>query len=336
MSTMTGLTRSALTVAVVASTGFSTPALADGEPNVKVGGLMFAHWGYDMTPTPYEGYVDGDPRPNEFELDRAYLDFRSKLDETFSVRVTTDVGRQDGKKLGFFVKYAYLQVALAEDVKLRFGSAGTPMVGFSDKFWGQRWLAKSFTDQEKILSSADLGVHAVGKHADGLVSWGASLINGEGYGSIDTDFDKAIQARVTIDPLHGEMKLPISVFVSKDFYTHDDVDGHTVLVGSVGFDQEYASVWGEYVTDTAGDLKGSGMSANVVGKVPDLFNVVVRYDQWDPNEDVEDDAHSMIRGGITKDFMKKISAGFMYEQTKYEADPDQPNKGFFVRMQAGF
>ena len=79
------------------------------------------------------------------------------------------------------------------------------------------------------------------------------------------------------------------------------------------------------------------MSGHILGKVPDdLFNVLIRVDQWDPDTAVDNDAHTAIRGGLTKDFAKKISAGLLYEQTKYEADPDQPEKGIFLRMQAGF
>ena len=143
------------------------------------------------------------------------------------------------------------------------------------------------------------------------------------------------------------MKLPISVYASKEFYTHEDVDGQTIVVGSIGFDQEFATVWGEYIMDTPGekftaengdeeDIKAGGMSVNVVGKVPDLFNVVARYDKWDPNEDVDDDGHTMVRVGVTKNLAKKVDVGVMYESKTLEADPDQPLKGVFVRMQAGW
>ena len=328
-------TLSRLALALLFTT-LGTPALAAGEPSIDVGALLYAHWGYDMKPTPYVGYVDGDPRPNAFDVDRAYLNFRAKNDDGFSARITTDVRRSDEDRLEVVLKYAYLQVALDEGVKLRFGSAPTPFVGFSEKFWGHRFIAQSFVDQEDVLDSADIGVSALGTHADGLISWAASLVNGEGYGQIDVDHDKAIQARFTVDPVHGELKLPISVFVSKDFYTHSDIDGHTVFVASVGLDQEFVGVWAEFVSDAAGEIKGQGVSTNVVGKVPDLLNVVFRYDKWDPDTTLDNDAHTTLRGGITKDFAKMISAGLTFEQTIFEADPDQPTKGLFIRMKAGF
>ena len=321
----------ALTAAVSTQT-----AMANDAPAVKTGGLIFAHYGYDLTEVPSEEYEEGDPRPNEFDIDRVYLNFKTKIDDTFSVRITSDVGRTNDKKLELFLKYAYLQVKASDEIKLRFGSAGTPQVGFSDKFWGQRWLAKSFTDQEKILSSADLGIFALGSHADGLFSWSTAIINGEGYGNPESDTDKAAQVRLTVDPLNGDIKLPISIFASRDVFTHEDIDPTTTMVASVGLAHEYVNVWGEYVTDTAGELGGAGVSTNVIVKVPDLLNVVARYDMWDPDKNTETDAHATTRAGITKDFAKKISAGLMYEQTQEEADMENPSKGLFLRMQAGF
>jgi hypothetical protein len=322
-----------LPLALLSSAALATDRTAD----VSIGAKMYAHFGYDMKPTPYEGYVDGDPRPNEFDIDRAYLNFRAKIDQSFSARITTDVSRTNDERLEVVLKYAYLQVAFEEGIKLQFGSAGTPLVGFTESFWGHRWAAQSFADSTGVLNSADLGVHAQGTHADGLIGWGASVVNGEGIGRPDEDGAKAFQGRFTVDALHSDMSLPISVFFSKDFYTHNDVDGHTVLSASAGFDSEFVGVWAEYLSDDAGDLKGEGMSGHILGKVPDdLFNVLIRVDKWDPDTAVDDDAQISIRFGLTKDFAKKISAGLLYEQTKYEMDPDQPEKGIFLRMQAGF
>jgi hypothetical protein len=323
-------------IAVLTAAVCAQPAFAGDAPEVKTGALIFAHYGVDLSEQPMDDYAEGDPRPNEFDIDRVYLDFKTKIDTTFSARITTDVGRTNDKKLELFLKYAYLQVRASDDIKLRLGSAGTPMVGFSDNFWGQRWLAKSFTDQEKLLSSADIGIHALGSHADGLFGWSAAVINGAGYGNPEADTAKAAQMRLTVDPLHGDIELPISVFASRDVYTHEDVDPTTTLVASVGFSHEYANVWGEYVTDTTGELGGTGMSTNVVAKVQDLFNVVARYDIWDPDQDTKADAHATIRAGLTKDLAKKISAGMMVEQTREESDMDNPSKGFFLRMQAGY
>ncbi len=314
----------------------SNLAHAGDVSDIEVSAEVFAHWGYDLKPTPYEGYVDGDPRPNAFDVDRAFLGVGSRVDETFSVQLRTDVAREESGRLGLLLRHAYLQVDLTEGMFLKFGSAENAMNKMSDEFWSHDWVARPFASENDVNNEADLGVYAFGKHADGLLSWGAAVVNGEGYDNIDDDHDKAVQARLTVDPMHGEMKLPISVYVSQDVYTRRDVAGHTVLIASLGFDQEYANVWGEYVIDTAGKSKGSGMSFSLVGKIPDVLNVVGRYDIWDPDANSEKDEHTTMRAGLTKDFLKVVSAGLMYEHTTHAADPDQPDKGLFFRMSAGF
>ena len=139
----TGLAPSTFTAIALAGATFATPALADDQ--LKVGGKIYASYVADLTDTPYAEYQDGDPRPNGFEVDRVYLDFRKKIDKTFSIRATTDVGRSDSGKLSS--SQLYMQVNLAEDIKVRI-AAPNVQISMSDKFWGGRWLAKSFTDQE--------------------------------------------------------------------------------------------------------------------------------------------------------------------------------------------
>ena len=106
------------------------PVAASEGPQIKSGALIFAHYGVDLSEQPTEDHSEGDPRPNEFDIDRVYLDFKTKIDDTFSARITSDVGRTNDKKLELFLKYAFLQVKASDDIKLRFGSAGTPQVGF--------------------------------------------------------------------------------------------------------------------------------------------------------------------------------------------------------------
>ena len=78
------------------------------------------------------------------------------------------------------------------------------------------------------------------------------------------------------------------------------------------------------------------MSFSLVGKVPKVLNVVGRYDTWDPNAKTEKDEHATIRVGLAKDFAKVISAGLTFEHTTHASDPNQPEKGIFFRMRAGF
>ena len=106
----------------------STSALAQSEKNepTKVNGVIFGHWGMDLSEEAHYA--------NEFDIDRVYLSARRKLGDSLAIRVTTDVAREkdqpEDEKIRLYLKYAYLEWKDAlPGVKFRFGAAGTE-IGF--------------------------------------------------------------------------------------------------------------------------------------------------------------------------------------------------------------
>lgn len=327
---MSQLTRVAVTAFVLGPTGAAWAAEA---PAVDLSGLLYAHYGYAL-----QEQADG---ANEFDLDRLYLTARSKLGKGFSTRVTTDVGRTesaDDTKLRPFLKYAYLQSKLNESYSLRFGASNTAWCGQYDGFWDHRFLAKSFADSNKLLSTSDLGVQALGEHMGGLLSWQAGVINGDGYGAPETSSTKAVQARLTVDPLSSaqQLKLPISAFISQDILVASEEQGTQTLAASVGLQSDRLLVWTEVLTQQAGESAAAGASASAIAPVADLAKLIVRYDHFDPDTSVEDDAIATLIGAVSKDIHASISASLSYERVTPQAAADQVSHGTFVRMQAGF
>jgi hypothetical protein len=313
-------------------------------PDIKMSGILFAHWMY-MLPESADGY-------NEFGLDRAYLIARSKLSPHFATRLTLDADRLrtatdstgapvagGDTKYRVFVKHAYLESSWTKyGLKARGGIIDTPYTGFYDSFVGIRYIIESFPRQYRILDTADAGVGLYGTHADGLVDWNASLLNGEGYGSPEIDKGKQINARFTVDPLAsgGEMNLPITVYGSMNGKPAVG-DPIVVLIGAIGFKHDYLVAWAEYDMVTQGDLDQSGYSATLHPKVPEIGGVIFRYDHFDPNTDADDDAVTAIIGGLTHDFEPDaLSLAATYERASLEGVDDPVSESIFVHMQAGF
>ena len=308
-------------------------ARAEGEESpVQLSGTLFGHWGYEF----------GD-QANDFGLDRIYLTARRSLGSDFSVRVTTDVDRPDDSKLRPFIKYAYLEWTGAfEGIKFRLGAAGTPYIGFFDAFWEHRYVAKALSDGNKILSSSDLGVHAIGSHVGGQFSWQAGLLNGEGHGSPEAGASKSVQLRASWDPLAagGEGSLPVSGFVSytpADLLTGDATE--LIYVGSLGYRGGLGIVWVEYVGSLEGEgddaLAGSGYSASLLPRLGGVGSLLLRYDYWDPDTGLDDDGVTTLLSGLTRDMTDHVSAAVLYERTEGE-NTDDTNHGAFLRMQARF
>ena len=320
------------------------PAAADKKPDpptVKVGGIVFAHYDYDLT--------DGADGYNEFALDRAYLTIQATLNPHLATKLTLDGDRFKSTTLSddstvnvdtkyrVFVKHAYLEGRWDEPgLKVRGGIVDTPYCPFYDGFVGVRYITESFAKQNKVLDTADLGVGVWGKQFDGLVDWNVSLLNGEGYGKPEVDKGKAVQGRVSIDPLAKgkKMNLPITAFVSYNGQPATEAPIVT-MIGAVGFKQDYLVGWGEVLRVSNDEVVGEGYSATLVPRVPKFGGVLLRYDHFDRNADTEDDASTTLIAGATHDFFERVSLAGTFERTSKEGS-DTPTQGVFVHMQAGF
>lgn len=322
--------------------------------SVKVAGIVFAHYEYRLT----EG-ADG---YNEFALDRAYVQAIGTLSPHWGTKVTLDANRFSSvtipvasagttgavtttdtsvtidTRYRVFVKHAYLEWKDDDlGLKSRFGIIDTPLSPYYDSFMGIRYITESMPKQFGLVDTADIGASLMGTHAKGLVDWQATVINGEGYSKLEIDQGKTLQGRLTIDPLAPgkDMKLPITAFVS---YAGEPTVGAPLLtyVGAVGFQQKYLNAWAEVDGTSWDGNSGFGYSASVVPHIPDYLNVIFRYDSWDPSSDVDGDGTSRIVGGLSHDFLPKVSVAGTFEQTAYQADGSVPSQGVFLRMQAGY
>ncbi|MBI5701572.1 hypothetical protein HZC34_07030 [Candidatus Saganbacteria bacterium] len=140
--------------------------------------------------------------PNNFDVERAYLDFKKKLDWGASARVTLDISRLDTAKVDTdkksqhlfdYLKYAYVEMPInipsylqvvPVTLTAKLGLQHTVWIDWMDKVMELRYIAKTIVDNEGIMSSADFGIGATGKVAVlGVpeVEYHATLINGSGY-----------------------------------------------------------------------------------------------------------------------------------------------------------
>ena len=88
------------------------------------------------------------------------------------------------------------------NLTLNGGLISTTQFNFQEKFWGYRYIMKSFQDQYKFGNSADLGISAAYKFAD-WVSADAIIVNGEGYKKIQVGDGLNYGLGVTLTPAKG-------------------------------------------------------------------------------------------------------------------------------------
>ena len=124
--------------------------------------------------------VENDDRG--FELERSYLGYEYKMGNGLSVKGVMDIGKSND--VSDYQRIAYIKNAMVSwrtgNLTLNGGLISTTQFNFQEKFWGYRYIMKSFQDQYKFGNSADLGISLAYKFADWL-SADAIIVNGEGY-----------------------------------------------------------------------------------------------------------------------------------------------------------
>jgi len=138
-----------------------------------------------------------------FELTRAYLGFEYFFSKTLSTRINIDVADPGLGKLQMtaFVKNAYLMYK-NKGFSARFGMLSTDQYNLQEKVWGYRYIYKSFQDAYNFGPSADLGA-AVEYTPIDFLTFDVSVLNGEGYKSLQRDSTLKETAGLTIRPFKG-------------------------------------------------------------------------------------------------------------------------------------
>lgn len=179
--------------ALVALTAMAMPAAAADYwwANTTISGRDY----WDITNISHDrNNVAQTDEGTSFDIKRFYVSIDHTFDSMFSADITTDVSYVSAESLTqVFVKKAYLQAKVSDALIFRVGSADLPWIPFVEDTYGYRYVENTLIDRVKTGTSADWGVHVLGKLADGLVNYQLSVVNGAGYknprrtGSVDVE-----------------------------------------------------------------------------------------------------------------------------------------------------
>ena len=175
-----------------------------------------------------------------FEITRVYLGYGYSFSKNFSGKLNFDVGNPGvgGLQMTAYIKNAYLNYSL-NNLSVSFGLISTTQFKTQEKFWGNRYVEKSFQDLYKFNASADLGVSLAYKLCD-FASVDLSLFNGEGYKKLQADSSFQTAIGLTLDPVDK-----ITVRGVYDFLPGGDATQSTIS-GFVGYTGSDLSIGAEY------------------------------------------------------------------------------------------
>lgn len=239
-----------------------------------------------------------------FELERSYLGYEYNLGKGLSIKGVMDVGRSN--QVDDYHRIAYIKNAMISwkrgNLTLNGGLIPTTQFNFQEKFWGYRYIMKSFQDEYKFGSSADLGISATYRFAD-WISADAIIVNGEGYKKIQKNDGLNYGLGLTLTPVKGfQIRLYGGLNESSEEGKKDIVN----MAAFVGYKHdkftvgaEYNQMWNASYSDNADQ---SGYSIFASAKISKLTDIYARYDDLNSKDDwnIEKDESAAIIGAQFK------------------------------------
>lgn len=281
-------------------------------PKGKFSGYMFGDYFYNIQQR------DTTKKDlNGIQFRRIYFTYDYAIASNFDSRFRLEADQAaltSNGKVGVFVKDAYLKwKGIFTGSDFLFGFSPTPaFVEVQEDLWGYRSLEKTIMDLRGIVSSRDLGIDLKGKlTGDGVVNYWLKFGNNSGnnpetnkfkryYGQLDLKPSSQFRATAYADFDAEPKKLDSFdkqfkdngrwVFAGTLTYREEN----KYLLGLEGFYRAISNNYRSVATTALQDEKAFGISAQAWGTVADDVRLVGRFDRFDPNTDLDNDAINLF------------------------------------------
>jgi hypothetical protein len=354
------------------------PTAAASVP-IDFSGVIYANY-------QYRGDKGTAKSTNKFDLERAYLTFRMPAGDRASIRITADVFQQNTAPQDAFyrgwvirAKYAYLQYDLVKsptwNANIRGGLLHNVVIDHIEQFW-PRWLSQTPVERAGFFSSSDAGIATTISFPNKLGEIYATIVNGPGYTSRETDRFKDYAARLTLTPLSNSDNKVLKTFALSGWtyvgaVGSQFVNGGAAQVGTVGVSMPRTrsgvflglrdprlTVGSEWDIRKDGsetgantltsprvevDSTGQLIAGFVTAKPFQLFSastlplgVVARWDRFKVNTDKDGYINTII-GGLTWDLNKRSAISLDYQEvTPHSGAVIAATKTYFLHLLANF
>jgi len=266
------------------------------------------------------------------------------------------------------LKYAYADFKIkpiAKLLKLRMGMQPTMYLNYVEGMWNRRYLEKSANDLNSWTSTADLGASAlvslgpVGNFGE----VGVSVLNGAKYSDfVDKNMNKDFNFFGRLTPFYDSGDFNQVALIGQ-FYT--GVQNRTLADTEIGSDwkRQIVSVGGKLAYQNkidicadvnfqtlgqglaADDLRQSAMSffgniyLNALVPPSNILRTLAlygRYDQYDPNTDVDDDGYTLLIAGVECAPIKGVRASLAFRQESPQAAGSTDDKNLMLNTEFKF
>lgn len=266
------------------------------------------------------------------------------------------------------LKYAYADFKIkpiAKLLRVRLGLQPTMFLNYMDGIWSRRYIEKNTGDLNGWTSTADLGASALFSlgPTGNFGEVGFSILNGTKYSDfVDKNKDKDYNFFGKLTPFYNSGDFNQVALVGQ-FYT--GVQNRTIALTESGSDwrRQIMSVGGklayqkkvDFCADlnfqtlgqgsTTNDLKQSALSffgniyLNALLPPSSLLKTLTlygRYDQYDPNTDLDNDGYSLLIAGVECAPIKGVKASLAYRQKSPQAAGSIDEKNLMLNTEFKF
>jgi hypothetical protein len=303
-------------------------AMAQGQPSAKI----FSNFNYDLT--------EDENAFKSFEIKRAYLGYGYKFDNQFSAQITFDVGNNTaGSTYTAFLKIASLKWKATDNLSINFGQIGTKNFKFMEKAWGHRYIYKSFQDQQKWASSADLGVSADYK-INSRLSLDAQILNGEGFKKEESNGLFRGSAGLTFKA-SDKLALRLHRDVMPRETYEDDAKYQNISTAALAYFGKNYTFGMEYnIRENAAnvlDQNSTGISSYLTYKLNDDLSIFGRYDEMNSEDDwnISRDGSLKIIG-LEKEMTKGVKVAINYQSYLGVKNNSEEKNTLFLNLEYKF
>ena len=307
---------------------------AQGTPQVKVGGVVYAHYLYQLTDE-----ADG---ANNFDIARAYVNVLGTLGGGFATRVTADIYRVADGSLAYRLKYAYGAYTPKDSpITFKLGQMQTPWIEFEETLWDYRMQGTVAVDRNGYMSSSDFGAGIDGSWAHEAVSLQAGVYNGEGYNRTPGDKGKDVMGRVSFRVLASDEASRTGGLRLSGYGQHGSPTGGGVrqrALGMLSYRSKLLTLAGEYALtrDRLDNPPAPALPdlATIEGRVVTAFGVlriprspvslIGRVDLVDPDTEAVDDQRTRYIGGVAYQVTPNLRLLADIDHLSYEGGAPSP------------
>jgi hypothetical protein len=304
------------------------PPVPPKYPATKIGGRFYGDFTSKENENEGTGAKSSDSGTG-LDIKRFYFTLTHEFSEKWATQFQTDIGDQGARRYDVFVKKAYIQYKQSDALVFRAGSADTPWIPYMEGIYGMRYFEQTITDSLGYGTSADWGLHFLGKALGGKLDYQVSAVNGKGYSNPTRTESVDFEARFAVIPIDG-LVFAVGGYSGKLGNGTKTADKalHTAkrLNAFAGYKTKAFGIGLEYfdsdnfknVTTVAED-SADGFSAWAHVGLPREWKVVARYDVANPSKDLNEDLElTYYNLGIEKRFNKSVAASLAYKYAEVE------------------